>query len=912
MKGMARAGGWSLVILLLALPPAGAQIAPAQAASPQNAPGGSAVPRELSAAERAAVELAAAYLQRGPEAWWERLAAGSPLRRLAKPIALDEIAVRAGPADGATWQLLTPGRSDPERAVFGLEFAAGLDETLTLRLVDEGGWKIADIRSTVDPVGLDPAVPASQPAAVAPAEPPAPPPAAPAPRDGSPFLPLVGLGVALLALLGGALSSLLLARAGRNAAALAAGALAVAVIAGALLWGRNSSPDPQAVRAGPARMAGRKDLGALAPLRTALASGSDRAEVERLLAAMPDDPKLRQAQQLWRAQYLLNEGDLSGADTLLRGFPEPAVHPLAELLRARLAFRRMQREETGWHYEQAILRGLDNDGLRLEAAFAKVLTDEADRAETDLAQAVQAGSRLAEPWYVAAQVAVSQDRMQEAEDLMRQAWQLQPVPRSQLFDSPLLAHLVVQPKLFPLFELAVPDEARLAPAGSPQPLALPAGAQAATCGQALRLTVGLTGGSAELLVPNGAQLAPPDAVLEDADTWSRHAEAKALAVLPMISGRGAAGETLPPRLLRLAEQAGNALAEQNRWSDLLALTEPLAAHIESAPADLVRLRAQALHHLERDQDARQLLVRVAKSDIAGRRPATATLFALAELFAASGEYGTAIKLLEKADSQLPEPRGARRRKQLAMDRDLAVSYGSFRSDHFEVRYPLVTGERYARQIAWVLEEERTRLQHWIPAAPAKAERIEVHLFPIRDFVSNFGGDIAVVGLFDGKVRVPFAELRSLQPGIVAILSHELAHALMAAATHGQAPHWIQEGLAQHIEMGTRRVNPLPDLARTGHALSFPAVDPILRGFAEEQLVELAYNEAAWSVAFLEARFGDQAIPRLLNAFAAGKTTEQALREVWRPRRARPPASCAAWWPIGTRRTPSGPRASRRP
>jgi tetratricopeptide (TPR) repeat protein len=314
----------------------------------------------------------------------------------------------------------------------------------------------------------------------------------------------------------------------------------------------------------------------------------------------------------------------------------------------------------------------------------------------------------------------------------------------------------------------------------------------------------------------------------------------------------------------------------------------------------VRLRAKALHQLERDADARQLLVRVAKSAIAGRRPATATLFDLAELFAASGEYDTAIKLLEKADSQLPEPQGARRRKQLAMDRDLAVSYASFRSEHFEVRYPASTGERYAKQIAWVLEEERSRLLHWIPpppaGSPARAARIEVHLFAIKDFVTNFGGDIAIVGLFDGKVRVPFAELRSLHPQLVAILSHELAHALIAAATHGQAPHWIQEGLAQHIEMGTRRVNPLPDLARTGHALSFPTVDPILRGFAEEQLVDLAYNEAAWSVAFIEERYGAAAVPKLLAAFAAGKTTEQALQAVCG---VTPAAFDRAFWQWGT-------------
>ena len=90
---------------------------------------------------------------------------------------------------------------------------------------------------------------------------------------------------------------------------------------------------------------------------------------------------------------------------------------------------------------------------------------------------------------------------------------------------------------------------------------------------------------------------------------------------------------------------------------------------------------------------------------------------------------------------------------------------------------------------------------------------------------------------------------------------------------------MQEGVAQHIEMGTERFNPLPDLAETGHALSFTNLEPILRGFAERQLVGLAYNEAAWFIAFIEARFGERAIPGLLAAFAAGRTTDQAIAQV---------------------------------
>lgn len=827
-------------------------------------------PRELSEAERAAVELAVAYLQRGPEAWGERLASTSPLRRLERKAALEEIGVRAGPASDAVWQLLTPGpKLGPGTAVFGIELASGLDEILILHLVDEGGWKVDDLRISAEPTGAPAPPPASPSKARS-----APPPPTPAPVRPRAWLPL-----ALFALgLAGAAGSLLLARTGKKVLALGAGAATVVAGVAIGLWMWLAAPSVAVVHAArpapaPAVKVGILQLASLAPLRQALAEGGDRAEIEKQLATPLVDPALREVQTLWRAQYRLLESDLKAVDAALAGIPSAAKAPLADLIRARLAFRRLQPEPTRELYSAAIDGGLDVDTLHLESAFAESLTDQEELARGEIAQLTEAGSRMGVPWYMAARQAAAEGQIDQAEDLLLRAWHLEPAARAELFDDPAAAFLLTRPKLFPAFQISAAEEPRLPPEGTRRPLLLPAGVQAVTCGQALRLAAG----TAELLVPGGAGLVPADTPIEDARTWGSHSDEKALVDLPSLTRGVAPGETLPPRQLNLAQRAGSALAEQNRWSELVTLTQPLVADIEHAPTELVRLRAQALQQMDRRDEARQLLIRLAKSDFAGRRPAAGTLLALSELFAAAGEYDTAIRLSEKADRQLPAPRGGRRRKQLAMDRDLAASYGSYRSEHFEVRYPKATGERYARGVTTVLEQERHRLERWIPGAGSKP--VEVHIFPARDFFDNFGGDMGVVGLFDGKVRVPFAEVRSLHPRLVAILSHELAHAMIAAATHDQAPHWFQEGMAQHIEMGHGRLNPLPDLTRTGRVLAFPTIDPILRGFAEPQLVDLAYGEAAWTINFIEARYGMPALHRLLAAYAAGKTTDQALKEV---------------------------------
>ncbi|PYQ61100.1 MAG: hypothetical protein DMF53_15760 [Acidobacteria bacterium] len=828
-------------------------------------------PREISAAERAAVGLAADYLQRGPEAWWEQLSANAPLRRLGRAAALEEIGVRAGPSDGASWQLLTPGpKLGPQTAAFGVELASGLDETLILHLVDEGGWKIESVRISAEPAAAPGA--SSKPAPKHPSKPAPGAAAASAPSSGSPaWLPL-----ALFALgLAGAAGAFLLARGGKRRLALIAGAATVAVGAAVGLWMWMAAAPAhlvaRAVRPAPTPVidVGFLRLGPLGPLRWALAEGKDREEIERRLAAPVADPMLREVQMLWRAQYLLLESNLKAADAVLADLPSPARAP-------------------------AIAGGLDTDMLHLESALGKLLTDQEDLADVELSLLTQTGSRLSEPWYTAARQAAVQDRESEAEDLLIRAWHLEPVARAELFDDPVAASLLTRPKLFPEFHLGDPEEPRLPPEGPRRPLPLPFGAQAATCGQALRLTVG--GG--ELAVPVGATLAPEGTPVEDARTWSRHAAEKALADLPAINGPAAPGQILQPRRLRLAKLASEALAEQNRWKDLVALTAPLVADVEHAPASLVRLRAQALRQLDRRDEARQLLIRLAKNDFANRRPAAGTLFALSELYAAAGEYDTAIKLSQKADRQLPAPRGERRRKQLALDRDLATSYAVHKSDHFEVRYPKATGERYASAMAEVLEKERLRLERWIPGSGGKP--VEVCIVPIRDFDENFGGDMGVIGLFDGKVRVPFAEIRSLHPKLVAILSHELAHAMIAAATHDQAPHWFQEGLAQHIEMGMGRLNPLPDLVRNNRVLAFPTIDPILRGFAEPQLVDLAYGESAWMINFIETRYGIEGVHRMIAAYAAGKTDEQALQTLGG---ATPASFDRAFWQWGATQAP---------
>lgn len=843
---------WALLLLVPTAIPA--------APTPKPAPPRLA-PRPISEAERAGIELALRYLEGGAALWWDRLADDAPLRRLGREEAIREITVRLGPVDGAKWELRTwVDGTVEDLAVFTISFPSGADETARLLLRRQSSeWHLVGLETTVDPIAAPTTVASSS---------------RPLSRPGPLTLLLVGAVLSWSAI--------------RRPRSFAAAALALLAAGSELSCGGDRARHASSGEAALLRLA------PLSPLRLAMTGGGDFATALRDLAGAKLSPELSEVQRLWEADERLRQGDLPKAAALLRQSPHPSRFPFAELLRARLALAQLSPADTAKAYDEAASLRLDHDGLHIEAAEARAVTDDDAGAAFELHMLAVTGSRAAEAWYGAARAAVLEDRESEAEELLRVAWTLRPLPRRELFADPLLATAAAKPALFPLLQLASPFEPRASHDTPRRPLSFPAGCAVTTCGAALRAHIR----GARLELPGGASLAPDGAVVVDAPTWADEDELRALSRLAELKRAALLLPSNPSkRVVREAELAGSALARQNRWRDLEELTAPFAA--ANPPAVLLaRLRALALSRLERAAEARELLVRVATAELARRAPASGTLYDLAELLAKAGDFDRAMQLVRKADARRHRSRSELRLRQLALDQLLAKSFRSFRSQHFDIRYPITTGEKYARQIATVLERERQREAQWVPLG--EGPHLEVNLFDLQPFFNAYG-QMGVVGLYDGRVRVPFADLQSLHPELVRILSHELCHALIAQATHDRAPAWFHEGLAQHVEMGTSRTNPLPDLQASGRAIAFPVVNAILAGFAEEQFIELAYAESAWAVSFLEARWGNAGLRHLMAAFAAGKTDEQALREVTGLDLA---AFDRAFWDWGAHRAPA--------
>ena len=850
-------------LLLLAAP---GFLRAALAAGPVPAVG----PHRLSEAERQAVQLAAEYLEKGPAAWWDHLSSASPLRRLGRDAALAEIEVRAGSPAGAEWELVAaPEEISRQGGVFTLGFPSGADDTLVLHLVQEGGaWKIDSLTVSAEPVARAAREGASEGGGKSAATPFRLPPGLARILTILPLWLLAVIGAAGLLLLAAAWAE----RAQRALAVVLvlAGGVIVAGALGAGLLPRLAPGLLAAAAPGAAAGETRAELRSLLALRRSL------TEADATVPAVAP-PETRgsgvagQVARLWWAQHLLGSLDLRGVDEILKPFPSPGVFPLAELLRARASFLRLEEVPTAVAYQRAGEVGVAHEGLLAESAQAFLLLGFDAHAKEFLHQLRDLGARQAAAWYTLAEVTLLDDKLVDAVALFRTGWRLQPSPRAEILGRPLLTALLEDLEVRKLLRLGATEEPTVACEQiSQRAIPLPTGFEARVLGETLRLTHG----EAELRVPGGCDLAPAGTASDRAGAWDEARAAKLLANLPaLLKAARTAGSLAQPALRKRTEDTVNALAGHERWADLLALTDGLVGDPASLPPELVRLRAEALRRANREGEARDLLIRMAKGNTTQRRTDPETLFQLANLFARQEDFDSAMKLVAKAQSQLPFESGGDHIRQLLMEKRLAASSEVYKSPHFAIRYPPGRGEKFAAEAARILEAERLRLQAWIPVASPKV--VEVHLLPFEDFRMGYSPGLDVLGLFDGKVRVPLGDVRTFNPFVVSILTHELAHALITEKTGDRAPRWFQEGLAQHVEMVQEGVNPVGGYRDKDNLLSFAILEPAI-GSLSPALVAIGYDESRWTVHYIEHRYGQAGIHRLLEAYAAGKGTEQAI------------------------------------
>lgn len=132
------------------------------------------------------------------------------------------------------------------------------------------------------------------------------------------------------------------------------------------------------------------------------------------------------------------------------------------------------------------------------------------------------------------------------------------------------------------------------------------------------------------------------------------------------------------------------------------------------------------------------------------------------------------------------------------------------------------------------------------------------------------------GVFDGTIRVPVESLGDERERLRAVLRHELMHAFIHHISGGNAPAWLNEGLAQWIERpGEGRALDVA-LARgrlRGHDL-FPltSLRGTLAAWSDKQAITRAYAQALLVVDHLIFSKGEALVFELVTASKAGGVT----------------------------------------
>lgn len=212
------------------------------------------------------------------------------------------------------------------------------------------------------------------------------------------------------------------------------------------------------------------------------------------------------------------------------------------------------------------------------------------------------------------------------------------------------------------------------------------------------------------------------------------------------------------------------------------------------------------------------------------------------------------------------------------DKKEEESYRENESAHFQLRYNGAAAPTLAREVLHTLEGHYSQIESELSYSPP--DPIGVILYTSEGFADITRAPGWVGALNDGRIRVPVQGLTGVTSELSRVLKHELTHSFVQQKTHGRAPTWIQEGLAQWMEgkRSEENAGALGQIYGEGHAAPLDKLEGSWMGLPEG-MARYSYAWALANVEYIVQTQGMGDIDRILERLAAGSTTEAALRDV---------------------------------
>jgi hypothetical protein len=212
------------------------------------------------------------------------------------------------------------------------------------------------------------------------------------------------------------------------------------------------------------------------------------------------------------------------------------------------------------------------------------------------------------------------------------------------------------------------------------------------------------------------------------------------------------------------------------------------------------------------------------------------------------------------------------------DKSEEENYKENESTHFTLRYSGAAVPALARDVLRTLEMHFSAIESALNYTPP--DSIGVILYTQEAFADITRAPGWVGALNDGRIRVPVQGLTGVDGELSRVLKHELTHSFIKQKTHGHAPTWVQEGLAQWME-GQRSGENAAALAQIygeGHAVTMGRLEGSWMGLSGDA-AGYAYAWALANVEYIVEKEGMGDIERILDRIGSGMATEAAVKEV---------------------------------
>lgn len=237
----------------------------------------------------------------------------------------------------------------------------------------------------------------------------------------------------------------------------------------------------------------------------------------------------------------------------------------------------------------------------------------------------------------------------------------------------------------------------------------------------------------------------------------------------------------------------------------------------------------------------------------------------------------AVEEWGRAERLRPDAEVERALAKAQRDKAEEESYREGETAHFLLKYNGSATPDLARGILHVLEDDFRDLESQLDYTPR--ESIAVILYTNEAFSDITRAPSWAGAINDGRLRIPVQGLGGVTSELARVLKHELTHSFVGQKSHGRAPTWIQEGVAQWMEgkRSSQSAGALLDFLEQPSAPHLQEFEGSWMGLSGGA-ASLAY---AWSLAVVESIIqsgGMSDISRLLDRIATSPSTEQALRE----------------------------------